>query len=125
MVNAMIGARYNVAGFIIGTTTTDVPPLVRTMSEDLACWFSIRGGYVQDGGRRQDYLDDYKNAVETLKEIRDGKQALLYTGGAVVPPVSASRYISNTEAYSHIFNMDDPENWAVDVDQVSDIGDTR
>ena len=124
-VKSMAGARYDISAFRFGTTTTNVPPLLRTLSEDMACWFAIRAGYVQDGGRRQEYLDDYKEAKSTLTDIRDGKQVLLYTDGTEVPTRATARFLSDTDGYSHIFNMDDEESWDVDADLLDDIADER
>ena len=123
-VRAMIGVRYDVSAFRVGTTTTNVPPLIRTLTEDMASYYFLRGNFAQDGGIRQEYFDDFKNAQKTLEEIREGKQALLYTDGTEVAPRSSARYLTNTD-YSHIFNLDDPSAWAVDVDQESDIDGTR
>lgn len=123
IVTSFVGARYDVSVFIIGTTTTNLPPLMRTLTEDLACWFSIRGAYVQDGGRRQEYLDDYNSAKKMLEEIRDGKTKLMYSNGSAVPGIS-NRFLSSTE-YAPVFNLDEDTNWEVDPDQIDDIAGDR
>lgn len=124
VVKSFAGSRYDLSAFRINTTTTNVPPILRTLSEDITCWFSIRGAYVQDGGIKQEYLDAFNRAYEMLKEIREGLTKLTYTDGSEVPPRS-SRFLSSTESYSHVFNMDDPESWAVDQDQIDDMDTAR
>jgi hypothetical protein len=124
IVMSTVGARYDVAAFRVGTTTTNVPPMLRTLSEDIACWFAARAAYAQDGNRKQMYLDAFEIAKETLTDIRDGKTKLAYTDGAEVPPRSAARFLSSTN-YTPIFGLDDPESWAVDDDQRNDIADSR
>ena len=84
----------------------------------------MRASYVQDGNLKQQYLDEYKLAMETLAGVREGTTKLAYTNGAEVPS-RTTRYLSSTENYSHIFNMDDPGSWRVDDDQVSDMTDAR
>lgn len=125
IVKTYVGARYDVSAFRVGTTTTNVPPVLRTLSEDVACWFAARAAYAQDGELKQAYLSEFERAVGMLEGIRDGKTGLLYTDGSEVPPVASSRFISSTANYSHVFNLDDPDQWAIDDDQVDDMSDAR
>lgn len=124
VVMAFSGARYDVAGLRVATTTTNVPVLLRTLSEDIATWFAARGSYVQDGGQKQQYLDAYDKALTMLMDIRDGKTKLVDTTGAEIAPRSAARYLTSTD-YTHIINLDDPNSWKVDVDQVNSISSGR
>lgn len=125
IVKSFVGSRYDLDGLIIGTTTTNVPVLMRTLSEDIACYFAMRGSYVQDGNQKQAYLDEYKLAMEILAEIRDGKTKLVDTSGTELPPRSSSRFYSSTDGYTHIFNLDDPQQWEVSNAQTSDMADAR
>ena len=118
------GVRYDVSGFRVATTTTNVPPLLRSLAEDIACWYAARGSYVQDGQLKQEYADKYREMLVQLEEIRDGKTGLAYTDGAAVPPRS-TRFVSNTQTYTPVFDMDGPETWDVDPDQLSDIESDR
>lgn len=124
VVNGYVANRYDLSSLIIGTTTTNVPPLLRTLTEDIASWFAARGAYAQDGGKRQEYLDDYKLAMEMLKEISDGKRKLAFTDGSLMP-INTGRYMSSTEEYAHIINLDPPDNWEVSQTQKDDIDGTR
>lgn len=123
VVKAFASSRYDVAGFRIATTTTNVPPILRNLSEDIASWNSMRSSYAQDGNLKQVYLDAFERALDILKDIRDGKTKLSFTDGSEVP-TRTTRFLTSTD-YSHIFNLDDPNSWIVDVDQVNDIADTR
>ena len=125
LVNSFVGARYDASAFRVGTTTTNVPPILRTLSEDIASWLAFRGSYVQDGARRQEYLGSYESAMKMLADIRDGKTKLAYTNGAEVPPRTSARYLSSTEGYTPVFGLDDPESWAVDPDQIDDMASDR
>lgn len=120
IVNAYIGTRYN----IVAMTTTNYPPIMRTLSEDIACWYAARAAYVQDGGKKQEYLDKFEMAMDTLKDIRDGETGLTYTNGAEVPPKSSSRFLTDTD-YTPVFGLDDPESWKVDEDQIDDLENAR
>ena len=124
MVKSFASARYDVSAFRVGTTTTNVPPMLRTLAEDIASWYAIRGSYVQDGGRKQEYLSSFEIAADTLKDLRDGKIKLAYTDGSEVPPRSA-RFLSSTDGYTPVFGLDAPESWAVDEDQLDDMSSAR
>lgn len=123
-VMSYVGSRYDVFGFRVGTTTTNVPVIMRTLSEDIACYYAVRGSYVQDGQLKQEYLDKYEKAMGSLAAIKDGKLGLAYTDGSAVPP-RTTRFVSSTQDYTPIFNLDAPENWDIDPDQESDIESAR
>lgn len=117
VVNSFLAARY-------ALPFTTVPPIVRTLSEDLASWFAARGAYAQDSQLRQEYLDRFDDAVDMLREIRDGKLKVALTNGSLVSPQSTSRFLTSTD-YSHVFNLDEPESWGVDADQIDDMENAR
>lgn len=55
-----------------------------------------------------------------LEDIRDGKVKLTNTDGSTVPTASTNRFLSSTEDYTHVFGLDDPEEWKRDSDEVDD-----
>lgn len=124
IVTTYIASRYDPSAFVVSTTTTNVPPIVRALSEDLASWWSIRGTILQGTPLGQEREAAYKRAWEVLDELKKGEINLTYTTGSSVP-ARAARFRSSTDGYSHIFHLDDPRNWKVDRDQVDDIADTR
>ena len=118
IVNSYLSARYSIP-------FTVVPPIVRTLSEDIASYFHIRGVSVQDGQRDNPWYTSYKLAIDMLEDIKDGKTQLSLTDGSAVGPVSTSRFLSSTDGYSQTFNLDTPDNWGVDSDRLDDIEDGR
>ena len=122
MVDSFLVARFNVAAW---TTTSasgaNVPPMVRTLSEDLASWRVIRGAYVKDGEIENKTLKDFEDAKELLKSIASGELGLAYTDGTLVAPLSTQRYLSDNKDFAPIFNLDEPEAWAVDPDRLDSI----
>lgn len=114
VVNSYIAGRY-------ALPFTSVPPIVRTISEDLASYYIIRASYVQDGQRKNEYLPAYKDAMSMLEQIRDGKMPLALTDGSILTANTSGRYKSSTENYSPIFELDSEESWDADADQIDDI----
>lgn len=112
IVNTFLVSRYSLP-------FNPVPPIVRTLSEDLACYFAVRSAYTQDGQNKNQYFTEYKEAMKTLDLLQKGDMNLAYTDGSDVP-INSQRYISSTENYTQIFGIDDPMNWKVDPDQVAD-----
>src|SRR4051812_26528501 len=70
IVDAAIGRRYSLPFVSEGdTTTTNVPPVIRTITEDIATYYAMRGSFSQDGKIKNPYLDDYKSAMDMLEQI--------------------------------------------------------
>jgi len=114
-VNAIIASRYDITRFTSGS----IPPLLRKLTEDIAVYNVIRlTGYRSDD--RNEYLDDYKRAEETLEKIIKGQINLTYTDGSAVPTIATSRFISSTRNYTPITGLDDPINWQRDPDEIND-----
>lgn len=124
IVNASIGRRYALP-FIVGTSTTNVPPIIRTITEDIATYYALRGSFSQDGKVRNPYLDDYKAAMTMLKEIADGTMPLTYTNGSEVPADSSNLFVSTTRNFRPIFGLDDATEWRRDPDEERQTEDER
>lgn len=118
IINTYITARYSLP-------LSPTPPVLRTVAEDLACYFAVRSAYTQDGQNKNQYYPEYKTAMQLLEDIQKGVIKLALTDGSDVPSVSNNRFISSTENYSPVFGTDDPENWKVDADLVKDQQDAR
>lgn len=118
VVNSYIANRYSLP-------FATVPPVIRSISEDLASYYTIRASYVQDGQRKNEYLPAYESAMEMLKEIRDGKMPLALTDGSILVSNTSGRYKSSTENYTPIFNLDNESAWEADPDQIEDITSER
>lgn len=118
LVNGYIAGRYSLP-------FTTVPPILITITEDISCYYFIRSTYVQDGQRKNEYADAFKDAIGQLESIRDGKTPLALTNGSLIPQITTSKYLSSTKGYSPTFNEDDPEDWDIDADKLTDIGSER
>lgn len=116
-VNAYLSARY-------AMPFSAVPPIVRSLTEDIACYYTVRAAYTHDGELQNRFADDFKSAFVTLESIRDGKTKLSYTDGSLVPSKFDARYMISTD-YSPTFNLDNEKAWTVDQDRLDDIRDER
>lgn len=123
-INKHISNVYDIANF---NTSTSIPPMVRTLCEQLSMGYAYenlaRGG--KDAYMRSDRL--IKRAVENLKDIRDGNAQLFDTSGALIPERDDSdqEVLDNTSDYHTTFNEDNELNWKSDEDKISDISDER
>ncbi len=117
LINAWVGRRYSLP-FITGTTTTNVPPVIRTIAEDIATYNAFRATFAQDGKIKNPYLDEYKMAIEMLKEIGAGTMPLTFTDGSEVPADSSNLFLSTTKDFRPVFGLDDATDWRRDPDEV-------
>jgi len=119
-VNSVITSRYDITGFTSGS----IPPLLIKLTEDIAVYNVIRAtGYRADD--KNEYLDDYTKANDTLDKLIKGEINLTYTNGSSVAVVSTNRFLSNTKDYTPITGLDDQEDWKRDSDEVDDQSDAR
>lgn len=114
LVNGYIAARYSLP-------FSTVPPLITTITEDISCYYFIRSTYVQDGERKNEYADSFKEAIKQLEQIRDGKTPLALTSGALIPQITSGKFISSTQNYAPTFDEGNPEQWDIDPDKEDDI----
>ena len=119
-VNAVIASKYNITLF----SSTAIPPLLRKLTEDIAVYNVIsKTGYRADD--RNEYMDDYKTANDTLGQIIDGKIGLTYTDGSSVAVLSSKRFLSDKTGYTPIFGLDNQKNWKRDEDEIDDQSNAR
>lgn len=114
IVNSYVSTRYSLP-------FTSVPPLVRTLTEDIACYYAIRGSYVQDGERKNEYMDAFKLAMDTLADIKAGLTHLVLSDGSLLNPQASSRYLSSTKDYTPTFDLDTVTSWKLDPERLTDI----
>jgi phage gp36-like protein len=125
LINSKIARRYDITGY---DTTGAVPPLLRTLSEDIASYFSFRAWFGQDNQNVNDWTDKFNDAVNILDEVRDGNIDLVNTAGSMIPEItsSTSEYIdSNTVDYQASFDEDDSLDWKTDSNKLDSIKDGR
>lgn len=119
-INAVIASRYNISGFTSGS----IPPLLTKLAEDIAVYRVIRStNYRVDD--RNEYLDDYNAANDTLEQLIKGEINLTYTDGSTVAVLSSNRFLSNTENYTPVTGLDTQTSWKRDSDEIDDQSNAR
>lgn len=98
--------------------------------QNITKWLAI--GYLYEGtarGSKDSFAraDRYiKKAEKNLMDIINYKANLIDSSGDEVADSSTDlQILSNTSGYSPTFNEDDPLDWEVDTDKLSDIADDR
>ena len=123
-VNSVLVPRYDPSTWT-STGSPAIPPLVRKLTEDLTCLYSIRAAMVQDSQIKNPNIAEWERARETLGLIRTGSLKLAYTDGSLVPTRSAGKVLSSSEGYAPTFEMDDEANWKVDQDRLDAVDSDR
>ena len=101
-----------------------VPPLIRTITQDISVYYIMKamGGRQ---GQKNEYMDEYKLALEELKMIKEGEISLIDTAGSTLTKLSSSPIISSSQDHELILNLDDPTRWNTTQKERDDIEDTR
>lgn len=123
LINSMIAQRYDVSGF-----TSTVPPLLKTISEDITTYLSYRSFFSSDNQNKNEWTDSYKEAKDLLKQLREGTRDLVDSSGNLIAEVETSavdKIESTTMDYQPFFDEDDSVDWKVDDDKLDDIKDNR
>jgi len=122
IINTRLSKRYDVP-FDTGTAT---PPVIKTISTDLAAYFIMRSLFTKDAQNTNDWVDDLKfMALDTLKRIETGQTKLYDINDEEIAQLEVDDLYSDTQDYTPIFDVDDEKNWAVDSDRTDDISDAR
>ncbi len=125
VINAKIAQRYAVGSF---NTSGSVPPLLKTISEDIASYFTFRSEFGGDNQNDNEWTDKFKDAIELLDQLREGDIDLVNTTGSIIDErtTSAVDIISSTHIdYQPFFDEDSVTSWKVDDDKISSIEDNR
>lgn len=112
------------------TPISPTPPLLGSLSEDIASYYTYRSFYRQDNANRTEQLAELADmAFKTLDEIRDGKLDLVDSSGSQIGERTAEASIgildSTTKDYQPFFDVDDELNHKFDADLIDDIADHR
>jgi len=118
LINGYCARRYT-------TPFTTVPPMIRTICEDITCYQAMRQLYSRDSQNVNDWVGDFKTAMDMLIEIRDKKIDLANTAGSLLDEKSTNTRIDSTTEYTPIFELDTFTSWAVDEDRLDDVEDVR
>jgi len=117
MFNAAVSKRYSLP-------FTTIPPMARELSFEMAAWYSIRAFFSRDWPNRNDMLDDFKIAFDTVEMLRKGELRLTLTDGSLIAPLTDTIQ-SNRENEDQIFEMDEPRQWRVDKDRLDSLKNAR
>ncbi len=124
LIDGKCARRYAVP---FATTSTSTPPLIHTLSQDIASFFTYRSKFTGDGANRFAYLDDLMStAMKTLDEIQQGLIDVVGATGIVISEdASDSKIYSSNQDFTPIFDVDDETSWRVDPDRIDSIRQNR
>jgi len=94
-----------------------LPDIIKSLAEDIASYFVMRGLYAGNTPSINDWIDRYKEAKETLKSIANGTTQI---EGITV---DVNEIQSTTKNYKPTFDERDETNWKVDSDKLDDLDD--
>lgn len=108
-------------------TTTTIPPLVRTIAEDLTSGFLFRSLYTRDSQNTNAWTEDLmKKAFELLDQIANYEIDITDTAGSLIAEINTgSRLDSSTENYAPVFDIDSETSHLIDADRLTDIDNRR
>jgi phage gp36-like protein len=122
LINGKCARRYSVP-------FNPVPPFIRTIAEDIVCYFIMRTYYSQDAQNKSEYLEEFKDkALEDLDAIMEGKIDLVDTSGSAVPMQTeeiTDQVSSNTQKFQPFFDVDDTLEWKFNDDLLDEIDANR
>lgn len=114
IINAKISSRYDLSGY----TSTNCPPILRMLTEDIAGYYTLRSYYTSDNQNVSEWVEKFGEATAMLDMIRDGKMDLADTSGNIVlGSTTAASVDSNTIDFDPTFSEDTSLNWIVDTDK--------
>jgi len=93
------------------------PAIIKSLAEDIASYFVMRGLYSGKSPSINEWIEKYKEAKETLKDIAEGRKQI----EGVTVDVGAIQ--SSTKDYKRTFDERDETNWGVDSDKLEDLAD--
>lgn len=123
VINGKIAIRYNIASF-----SSSVPPMLKTISEDLTSFYSYRSFFSSDNQNFNEWTDKFKSSMELLDDLRSGDLDLVDDSGNIIgekETADVDKIESTTQDYQPFFDEDEPISWAVDDDKLDNIKDNR
>ena len=94
-----------------------IPAIIKSLSEDIAAYYVMRGLYSGKMPSTNEWIDRYKEAKDILKEIAEGKRQI---EGITVKVGTVQ---SSTKDYKRTFDERDETNWKTDPDKLEDLAD--
>lgn len=132
-INGQCGKRYTLPLNGADTFTAAVPPLIRTLSQDLTAAWTYRAYFPKDSVAVNEWPERFeKNAMSTLALIRTEDIDLSDTAGSdLTERYEAEKIGSSTKPsgasvhFSPDFGHGDALTWAVDANKLEDESDNR
>ena len=115
--DAMAGIQIDISDQGTGTHTIKrlFPAIVESLTEDIASYYVMRGLYSGRSPSINDWIDKYKEAKETLKDIAEGKKQI----EGITVDVGAIQ--STTKNYKRTFDERDETCWEADPNKLEDL----
>lgn len=124
LINGKCARRYS-----LPFTSTAVPPFIRTIAEDITCYYVYRSLFTQDAQNKSEYLEELKNdAMANLDAIMNGDVDLVDTNGSAVPVLTdelEDHISSNTQDAQPFFDIDDSTDWKFNDDLEDTVSNAR
>jgi len=95
----------------------EVPAIIKSLSEDIASYYVMRGLYAGNTPSINAWIDRYKEAKEMLKDIAEGTKKIEGVD------VEVGGVQSSTKNYKRTFDERDETNWATDENKLEDLDD--
>jgi len=95
----------------------EAPAIIKSLAEDIASYYVMRGLYSGKMPSTNEWIDRYKEAKETLKDIAEGKKQI----EGITVKVGAIQ--STTKHYKRTFDERDETNWETDPNKIEDLAD--
>ena len=92
------------------------PAIIKSLAEDIASYFVMRGLYSGKSPSSNEWIEKYKEAKETLKNIAEGTKQI----EGITVDVGAIQ--SSTKDYKATFDERDETCWGIDSDKLEDLG---
>ncbi|MBA7585646.1 hypothetical protein ES708_27632 [subsurface metagenome] len=95
----------------------ETPAIIKSLAEDIASYYVMRGLYSGKMPSTNEWIDRYKEAKDTLKEIAEGTKQI----EGITLKVGAIQ--STTKDYKRTFDERDETNWKTDPNKLEDLAD--
>jgi hypothetical protein len=107
--------------YTVPFTSSNIPPLVKSISQDLSMYYILRRIYTQNKKDKNPWIDEWKLAIDILDELASGEMVLVDNSGEVISARTDQTQIwSNVTDYKPTMDHRGPEWQRVDPDRLED-----
>jgi len=93
----------------------NTPAIIKSLAEDIASYFVMRGLYSGRSPSINEWIDKYKEAIKALEKIAEGT---LQIEGITL---KVGNVQSSTKDYKRTFDERDETNWETDSNKIEDL----